>query len=55
LPFAMTVARTPGRLIVMPFPVRALASPAGNSRALFPSFRMLSRLLFDRTNGLLAP
>ena len=55
LPFAMTVSRPPGRLIVMPFPVRALASPAGNSRALFPSFRMLSRLLFDQTNGLLAP
>ena len=55
LPFAMSVNRFPGRLIVVPFPVRALAPPAGNSRALFPSFRMLSRLLFDRTNGLLAP
>jgi hypothetical protein len=55
LPFAMSVNRFPGRLIVVPFPVRALAPPAGNSRALFPSWRMLARLLFDRTNGLLAP
>jgi hypothetical protein len=54
LPFAMSVNRFPGRLILIPFPVRALP-PSGSSRALFPSFRMLSRLLFDKTNGLLAP
>jgi len=55
LPFAMSVNRFPGRLIVVAFPVRALVLPPGGTRALFPSFRMLSRLLFDRTNGLLAP
>ncbi len=55
LPFAMTVNRFPGRIIVVPFPVRALAGPPAGTRSLFPSFRMLSRLLFDKTNGLLAP
>ena len=58
MPFAMTVNRSPGRVIVVSFPVRALASPpptASLRRSLSPSYRVLSRLLFDRINGLLAP
>ena len=45
----------PERRLLAVTPRAPLVLPPGGTRALFPSFRMLSRLLFDRTNGLLAP